>query len=120
VLFRSALNNENITVYGKGLQTRSFCYVTDLIEGLFKLFFTESIHSPVNLGNPMPVTIYQLAREIIEYTNSNSKIVFEELPSDDPKDRCPDISKAMQLLNWSPLINRETGLKETIKSIKNN
>ena len=115
-----ALNNENITVYGKGLQTRSFCYVTDLIEGLFKLFFTESIHSPVNLGNPMPVTIYQLAREIIEYTNSNSKIVFEELPSDDPKDRCPDISKAMQLLNWSPLINRETGLKETIKSIKNN
>jgi UDP-glucuronate decarboxylase len=114
-----ALNNENITVYGEGLQTRSFCFVTDLIEGLNKLFFTESIHSPVNLGNPTPVTIYQLAAEIIEYTNSNSKIVFEDLPSDDPRDRCPDISKARQLLDWSPLINREVGLKETIKSIVN-
>jgi UDP-glucuronate decarboxylase len=114
-----ALNNENITVYGEGLQTRSFCFVTDLIEGLNKLFFTESIHSPVNLGNPTPVTIYQLAAEIIEYTNSNSEIVFEDLPSDDPRDRCPDISKARQLLDWSPLINREVGLKETIKSIVN-
>ena len=112
-----ALNNENITVYGEGLQTRSFCFVTDLIEGLNRLFFTESIHSPVNLGNPTPVTIYQLATEIIEYTNSNSKIVFEDLPSDDPRDRCPDISKAIQLLDWFPLINREIGLKETIKSI---
>ncbi len=114
-----ALNNENITVYGEGLQTRSFCFVSDLIEGLNKLFFSESIHFPVNLGNPTPVTIYQLATEIIEYTNSNSEIVFEDLPSDDPRDRCPDISKARQLLDWSPLINREVGLKETIKSIVN-
>lgn len=114
-----ALNNKNITVYGEGLQTRSFCYVSDLIEGLTKLFFTESIYSPVNLGNPVPVTIYQLATEIIEYTNSSSKIVFEELPSDDPRDRCPDISKAMKLLDWNPLVNRETGLRQTIKSITN-
>jgi len=114
-----ALNDENITVYGAGLQTRSFCFVTDLIEGLIKLFFTESIHTPVNLGNPNPVTIHQLAIEIIEYTKSNSQITFEDLPSDDPKDRCPDITKARQILGWSPLVSRETGLKETIKSINN-
>jgi UDP-glucuronate decarboxylase len=114
-----ALNDENITVYGKGLQTRSFCFVSDLIEGLIKLFFTESLHTPVNLGNPTPVTIHQLAIEIIEYTKSKSKITFENLPSDDPKDRCPDITKARQLLDWSPLISREVGLKETIKSIIN-
>jgi UDP-glucuronate decarboxylase len=114
-----ALNDENITVYGAGLQTRSFCFVTDLIEGLIKLFFTESIHTPVNLGNPNPVTIHRLAIEIIEYTNSNSQITFEDLPSDDPKDRCPDITKASQILGWSPLVSRETGLKETIKSINN-
>jgi UDP-glucuronate decarboxylase len=114
-----ALNDENITVYGKGLQTRSFCFVSDLIEGLIKLFFTESLHTPVNLGNPTPVTIHQLAIEIIEHTKSKSKITFEGLPSDDPKDRCPDITKARQLLDWSPLISREVGLKETIKSITN-
>ena len=114
-----ALNNEDITVYGEGLQTRSFCFVNDLIDGLIKLFFTESIHTPVNLGNPSPVTIQQLAIEIIEYTKSNSQITFEDLPSDDPKDRCPDITKAKQILGWSPLISREAGLKETINSITN-
>jgi UDP-glucuronate decarboxylase len=115
-----ALNDQDITVYGEGLQTRSFCFVTDLIEGLIRLFFAESIHSPINLGNPVPVTIHQLATEIIEYTNSSSKIVFRELPSDDPRDRCPDISKAKELLNWFPIINRADGLKQTIESISNN
>ena len=115
-----ALNDENITVYGQGLQTRSFCFVTDLIEGLINLFFTESLHTPVNQGNPTPVTIHQLALEIIDYTKSNSQITFEGLPSDDPKDRCPDITKARQMLGWSPLISREVGLKATIKSITDN
>lgn len=112
-----AISNENITVYGQGLQTRSFCFVTDLIEGLIKLFFSDSVHTPINLGNPTPVTIYQLAIEIIEYTKSNSKVIFEPLPSDDPKDRCPDINKAQKILGWNPVISREIGLKKTIQAI---
>ena len=112
-----AIRNENITVYGQGLQTRSFCFVTDLIEGLLKLFFSNSVHTPINLGNPTPVTIHQLAIEIIEYTKSKSKIIFEPLPSDDPKDRCPDINKAQQILGWNPVVSREIGLKKTIQAI---
>jgi len=114
-----ALNNEDITVYGDGSQTRSFCFVTDLIEGMYKLFFTKSVHTPVNLGNPSPITVLELASEIIEYTKSTSKIRFEELPSDDPKDRCPDISKAKEILNWEPMISRQAGLNTTIESIVN-
>jgi UDP-glucuronate decarboxylase len=112
-----AISNENITVYGQGVQTRSFCFVTDLIEGLLKLFFSNSVHTPINLGNPTPVTIHQLAIEIIEYTKSKSKIIFEPLPSDDPKDRCPDINKAQQILGWNPVVSREIGLKKTIQAI---
>lgn len=109
-----ALANEDITIYGDGNQTRSFCYVDDLIEGFIKLFFTEDIHVPVNLGNPQPITMHQLAQEVVNLTRSKSKIVFKELPSDDPRDRKPDIARAQNLLNWEPRADRETGLQETI------
>jgi len=113
-----ALENQPISVYGDGDQTRSFCYVTDLIEGLTSLFFTESIYQPINLGNPTPITILGLATEIIRLTNSKSQIIFHPLPSDDPRDREPDITKAKNLLGWSPNISREIGLKLTIENIR--
>ena len=113
-----ALQNEPITVYGDGQQTRSFCYVDDLIDGLIKLFFTENIHEPVNLGNPTPITMLQLASEVIELTNSSSQIVFEDLPGDDPRDREPDISKARNLIGWDPKITRKIGLQRTIQDLK--
>jgi len=109
-----ALKNEDITIYGTGDQTRSFCYVEDLIEGLIKLFFTENLHTPVNLGNPSSVSILVLANEIIKMTQSESKITFKPLPLDDPTNREPDISKARKLLNWNPKIEREEGLEKTI------
>lgn len=109
-----ALENEEITIYGDGNQTRSFCYVDDLIEGFIKLFFTEDVHVPVNLGNPQPITMHQLANEIIKQTGSRSKVSFKELPSDDPKDREPDITLAMKLLDWAPTIKRQLGLEKTI------
>ena len=108
------LKNEPITIYGDGSQTRSLCYVDDLISGIVKLFFNESIHGPINLGNPEPLTMLELAREIIRLTNSKSEITFLELPLDDPKQREPDISKAREKLSWSPTIKREKGLTETI------
>ena len=113
-----ALQNEPITIYGDGQQTRSFCYVDDLIDGLIKLFFTENIYEPVNLGNPTPITILQLANEVIELTNSSSKIIFKNLPGDDPRDREPDISKARDLLGWNPVITRSLGLEKTIHDLK--
>jgi UDP-glucuronate decarboxylase len=113
-----ALQNEPITIYGDGQQTRSFCYVDDLIGGLIKLFFTENIHEPVNLGNPTPITMLQLASEVIELTNSNSQIVFEDLPGDDPRDREPDISKARNLIGWDPKITRKIGLERTIQDLR--
>ena len=113
-----ALRNEPISVYGDGSQTRSFCFVDDLIKGLSTLFFTENIHQPINLGNPMPLTILELASEIIELTNSNSEIIFHPLPSDDPRDREPDITKAKELLGWEPKVTREVGLKITIESVR--
>ena len=113
-----ALQNEPITIYGDGQQTRSFCYVDDLIDGLIKLFFTENIHEPVNLGNPTPITMLQLASEVIELTNSSSQIVFEDLPGDDPRDREPDISKARNLIGWDPKITRKIGLERTIQDLK--
>jgi len=109
-----ALQNSDITIYGDGTQTRSFCYVDDLIEGFIKLFFEDKIYEPVNLGNPQPITMLELADEIINLTNSSSKIVFKPLPGDDPKDRRPDISKAKSILDWEPRINREIGLLKTI------
>lgn len=112
-----ALRNEPLSVYGDGSQTRSFCFVTDLIEGLSSLFFADSVHQPINLGNPMPLTILELASEIIKLTNSKSGIVFHPIPSDDPRDREPDITKAKKLLNWEPKILREDGLNLTIENI---
>jgi UDP-glucuronate decarboxylase len=113
-----ALQNQPITIYGDGEQTRSFCYVDDLIDGLMKLFFTEKVYEPVNLGNPTPITMLHLAKEVIELTNSKSELVFKELPGDDPRDREPDISKAKNLLGWSPLVSRTEGLEKTIEDLR--
>lgn len=110
-----ALRGDALTVYGDGSQTRSFCYVDDLIEGIVKLFFADQLHQPVNLGNPNPTSMLELAKEIISLTNSTSQIVFEELPKDDPKLRQPDISLARELLDWEPKIDRLDGLKKTIQ-----
>lgn len=114
-----ALKDSDITIYGDGTQTRSFCYVDDLIEGLISLFFADKIYEPVNLGNPQPITMLELAAEIIRLTNSSSKIVFKPLPGDDPKDRRPDILKAKELLNWAPKIDRVEGLELTAKYFRN-
>ena len=110
-----ALANENLTVYGDGEQTRSFCYVSDLISGLKKLFFTENMATPVNLGNPNPITMNELAHEIISLVGSKSSITYKELPSDDPKLREPDISKAKRELDWEPVVGRTEGLTKTIQ-----
>lgn len=113
-----ALKNEPITVYGKGTQTRSFCFVFDLIEGIY-LLSQSDIHDPVNLGNPVEMKILDLAKLIIKFTKSKSKIVYKPLPKDDPKVRQPDITRAKKLLKWKPKINLEEGLKETIEWFKN-
>lgn len=110
-----ALKNQELTVYGEGKQVRSFCYVDDLVEGLISLFFTEGIHEPINLGNPAPITMLELAQEIISITGSKSQIAFLPLPSDDPLTREPDIAKARQLLNWEPQESRSDGLKKTVE-----
>ena len=110
-----ALENKNITIYGDGQQTRSFCYVDDLIEGIVSMMESRDFAGPVNLGNPVEITVKQLAEEIIELTGSSSKIIFKKLPQDDPKQRCPDISIAKDKLSWTPKINRNIGLKKTIR-----
>ena len=110
-----ALENKNITIYGDGQQTRSFCYVDDLIEGIILMMESRNFAGPVNLGNPFEISVKQLAEEIIELTGSSSKIIFKKLPQDDPKQRCPDISIAKDKLSWIPKINRNIGLKKTIK-----
>jgi len=112
-----ALKNEPITVYGKGAQTRSFCFVSDLIEGIY-LLSQSDIHGPINIGNPVELKIIDLAKKIIKLTGSKSKIVYKELPEDDPKVRQPDIKRAKELLKWNPKIRLEEGLKETIKWFK--
>ena len=114
-----ALNNHPITIYGDGNQTRSFCYVDDLISGLIKLFDQPGVTTPINLGNPVAINMKDLANEVISYTKSDSKIVFKDLPQDDPIDRLPDISNARKILNWEPLIDREVGLNKTIEYFKN-
>jgi UDP-glucuronate decarboxylase len=111
-----ALKNEPITVYGDGSQTRSFCYIDDLIDGLLRLMDSpDHLTGPINLGNPEEHTILELAEKIIDLTGSKSKIVFKPLPQDDPKRRCPDISKAEKELNWKPKTPLEVGLKKTIE-----
>jgi UDP-glucuronate decarboxylase len=110
-----ALQNEDITVYGEGSQTRSFCYVDDLVDGLIRMMETPStVTGPVNLGNPAEFTIRQLAELVINLTGSSSKIVSRPLPQDDPRQRCPDISKARELLDWKPTIPLKEGLIATI------
>jgi UDP-glucuronate decarboxylase len=114
-----ALQDLPITMYGDGLQTRSFCFVSDLVDGLFKLAFSEDgIQGPINLGNPKEFTMLQLAELIIELTGSKSKIEFKDLPSDDPKQRKPDIAKARRELNWNPVIELREGLEASIPYFK--
>lgn len=112
-----ALDNQPITVYGKGRQTRSFCYISDLIDGIYKLMLS-SINDPINLGNPTEFTIIDLARLILKMTKSKSKLIFKPLREDDPKKRQPDISKAKKLLKWQPRVSLEDGLIRTIEWFK--
>jgi UDP-glucuronate decarboxylase len=110
-----ALNNKPLTIYGDGSQTRSFCYVADLIDAIRYLMESpDSFIGPVNLGNPAEFTVSQLAEKVLQLTRSSSEIIFLPLPSDDPKKRCPDITLAKKILNWSPVITLEEGLKATI------
>jgi UDP-glucuronate decarboxylase len=109
-----ALRGEPITVYGDGGQTRSFCYVDDLIEGFVRLMNQDEIIGPVNLGNPVEFTIRQLAELAIEMTGSHSKLVFKPLPTDDPRQRKPDITLARETLGWEPTVELRQGLAKTI------
>src|SRR5262249_35774752 len=110
-----ALRNDDITVYGEGQQTRSFCYVDDLVEGLIRLMDTpDEVTGPINLGNPVEFTIRQLAELVIELTGSSSKIVNHPLPADDPRQRCPDITLAKKVLDWQPRVQLREGLAKTI------
>jgi dTDP-glucose 4,6-dehydratase len=107
---KQALRGEDLTVYGDGSQTRSFCYVSDEIEGLLRLAKSTE-HLPVNIGNPTEFTIVECARRVLAVTGSKSKLRYEPLPQDDPKQRCPDITKARTLLRWEPKTDLETGLR---------
>lgn len=108
-----ALRGEDITVFGDGSQTRSFCYVDDLVEGIYRLLMSD-YHFPVNIGNPSEITIREFAEEVLSLTGSKSKLIFKDLPTDDPKVRCPDITKAKEILGWSPSVERSEGLKRTL------
>ncbi|QQT37924.1 SDR family oxidoreductase [Sphingobacterium spiritivorum] len=108
-----ALRGEDLTVFGDGQQTRSFCYVSDQVEGIFKTLHADCA-DPINIGNPEEITLQQLAEEILLITNSKSKIIYQPLPAEDPKQRRPDISKAKRMLNWEPVISRKQGLEQTI------
>jgi len=110
-----SLKNEDITIYGDGSQTRSFCYVSDLIDGMIKMMNNETHIGPVNIGNPVEITIKQLAEVIVQMTNSNSKIVYMPLPKDDPIQRKPDILKAKNWLNWNPSVGLAEGIEKTVR-----
>jgi dTDP-glucose 4,6-dehydratase len=112
-----ALRGEDLTVFGDGSQTRSFCYVTDLVDGLYRLLLSDYA-GPVNLGNPDEITILDFAKEVIALTGTTQKIIFKELPKDDPKVRQPDISKAKAILDWSPKISRKEGIATTFEYFK--
>ena len=114
---QQALTGKPITIYGDGKQTRSFCYISDQVEGLFKLLLSDE-NEPVNIGNPEEISVQSIAEEIVKLTGSKSEIVYEELPVDDPKVRQPDISKAKQKLGWEPKVSREEGLQKTIDYFK--
>ena len=113
-----ALTGKDITVYGKGDQTRSFCYVDDLIEGMYRLMNREEFQGPVNIGNPEEYTIKELAEKIIKFTNSKSELTFENLPTDDPLQRKPDISLAKEMLDWEPEVSVDDGINKTIEYFK--
>jgi dTDP-glucose 4,6-dehydratase len=112
-----ALSGQPLTVFGDGKQTRSFCYVDDLIDGIYRLMLSDE-HLPVNIGNPHEITMLEFAERIRKYFDDQPKIIFEPLPQDDPKRRCPDISKAKRLLKWEPKVNLEEGLKRTLEYFK--
>ena len=114
---RQALTGEDLTVYGDGSQTRSFCYVSDEVAGILALANSDE-HEPVNIGNPREFTILECAQVVLEVTRSNSRIRYEKLPQDDPKQRCPDISKAKALLGWQPVVDLRTGLRMSLEYFK--
>ena len=109
-----ALRGEDVTIFGSGQQTRSFCYVTDLVDGIIRLMDSD-VNDPVNIGNPHEMTIEEIARTIIRLTGSSSKIVYRPLPEDDPKVRQPDITRARTLLGWEPKVPLEEGLTKTLE-----
>lgn len=113
-----ALRGEDLTVYGDGSQTRSFCYVSDLVEGIYRLLLSDTAE-PVNIGNPSEITILQFAQEVLKHIDTKSKIIFEPLPEDDPKVRQPDITRAREILGWEPKVDRLDGLKKTIDYFRN-
>lgn len=113
-----ALRDEDITVFGDGNQTRSFCYVDDLVEGIYRLLHSDYAH-PVNIGNPDEISILEFANEIIELTGTSQKVVLKDLPMDDPKQRKPDITRAKEILNWEPKVTRSEGLKITYEYFRN-
>jgi dTDP-glucose 4,6-dehydratase len=113
-----ALRGEDLTIFGDGSQTRSFCYVDDLVEGIYRLLMSD-YSLPVNLGNPDEITISEFAEEIIKLTGTNQKVIYKDLPLDDPKQRQPDISRAKEMLGWKPKISRKEGLKITYEYFKN-
>lgn len=109
-----ALRGEDVTVFGDGSQTRSFCYCDDLVDGIYRLLLSD-YHKPVNIGNPVEISLKDFAEEVISLTGSKSKIIYEPLPQDDPKQRKPDITKAKELLGWEPKVDRSEGLKRTLE-----
>jgi UDP-glucuronate decarboxylase len=116
-----ALRGEDLTIYGDGSQTRSFCYVDDLVEGFIRLMGSEArVLGPVNLGNPGEFTMLELATQVLRLTGSTSKLSFQELPQDDPKQRRPDITRARETLGWAPTVELEAGLKRTIAYFREN
>ena len=114
-----ALHNKDITVYGDGSQTRSFCYVDDLVEGMIRVMNNDGFSGPINLGNPCEKTILELAEMILEKTKSSSKIIFKELPVDDPTRRKPSIELARKIIDWEPRVSISEGLDKTIEYFKN-
>lgn len=112
-----ALKGEDITIFGDGSQTRSFTYVDDLVEGIYRLLMSDYVN-PVNIGSPEEITIREFGEEIVRLTKSKSKLIFQDLPEDDPKQRKPDISRAKKILNWSPTFTRAEGLKRTLEYFK--
>jgi len=114
---KQALTGEDLTIYGNGSQTRSFCYVTDLVEGIYRLLMSDQ-HEPVNIGNPIEMTIQQMANKILQASQSQSKIVQLPLPEDDPKTRQPNIALARKLLDWEPKVSLDEGLESTLKYFK--